>query len=85
MSLTVRCILALCLSLAPACGSLSPPELVPPERAIYPDAGPDADAGCGLSVEQAERAHPGERLCQTIEYRLNSGYCTHYVACSSLY
>lgn len=81
MALTSRCILALSLSLAPACGSASPPSLEPSEQAIL-DAGPP-DGGCGLSEEEAERAYPGERICPTIVYEPRSGYCRHFVRCDS--
>jgi hypothetical protein len=48
-----------------------------------PDAG-SADAGCGLSFDEAVEAYAPERVCQTTVYDLATGYCTHWVACSSL-
>lgn len=57
------------------------------ETAAAVDAGTrvDADdAGCGLSFDAARAAYPGERVCQQTEYDLVTGYCTHWVACSSL-
>jgi hypothetical protein len=67
------------------CGSASPPlsdsEDRQSERSI--DGG-GVDAGCGLSFEEALAEHAPERVCQTTEYDLVTGYCTHWVACSSL-
>lgn len=78
-------ILVLIALLAPGCGasSASPPGsdgVEPPERELT-DAGP----GCGLSFDAAVEANPGERVCQTTVYDEVTGYCTHWVACSSLY
>ncbi len=83
MSLTFRTILALCCSLASACGGASPPV---PDAAEASDLTPDAgaDAGCGLTFDEAVAAYPGERVCQTTVYDLRAGYCTHWVPCSSL-
>lgn len=47
------------------------------------DAGP-ADAGCGLTFDEAVEAYPGERVCQTTVYDRVTGYCTHWQPCSSL-
>lgn len=79
----MRTLTWICLVLlAPACGGGSPPSHAPPERALTADAG--ADAGCGLSFDDAVEAFAPERVCQTTEYRVDSGYCTHWVACSTL-
>jgi hypothetical protein len=86
--------LLLSLPLAPACNpdEVPPLPVVPPERAIYSDGGPSsdagssepADAGCGLSFDEAVSSNPGERVCQTTVYDRVTGYCTHWVPCSSL-
>lgn len=83
MSLTSRPILALCFSLASACGGASPPV---PDAAEASDLTPDAgaDAGCGLTFDEALEVYAPERICQTTVYDLRAGYCTHWVACSSL-
>lgn len=44
----------------------------------------DAGPRCGLSFDEALEAFEGERVCQETVYDLVTGYCTHWVACSSL-
>lgn len=72
---------------APGCGgSASPPASADAPGPITVDAGAAAsDAGCGLSFEEATEAFAPERVCQTTVYDQATGYCTHWVACSSLY
>lgn len=74
----------LCLALLLGCaGAAEEPGV---DAGAEPDAGaPElADAGCGLSFDQAIAAHPGERVCQTTLYDLRTGYCTHWQPCSEL-
>lgn len=81
----LRTLLLLASSLALACGDgeAAPPGPVPmpPGRAPTYDAGAD---GCGLSFADAVDAFAPERVCQTTVYDRVTGYCTHWVACSSL-
>lgn len=45
---------------------------------------PAQSSGCGYTFDEGVAAFAPERVCQTTEYRLDAGYCTHWVACSSL-
>lgn len=45
---------------------------------------PAPDAGCGLSFDAAVAEFAPERVCQTTVYDRVTGYCTHWVPCSSL-
>jgi hypothetical protein len=90
-SFRFRSVLVGVLSLALVCcgGSASPPSVSAEddqgERSNGADAGDGAeDAGCGLSFGEALEAFEPERVCQTTIYNPVSGYCTHWVACSSL-
>jgi hypothetical protein len=70
----------------PGCGgSASPQASADAPGPITPDAGASADAGCGLSFDEAVEAYAPERVCQTTVYDLTTGYCTHWVACASLH
>ena len=68
------------------CGSASPPLTGSDDRQgeRSNDGGAAPDGGCGLAFEDARDAFAPERVCQTTEYDLVTGYCTHWVACSSL-
>lgn len=71
----------LALLLVLGCAGAVEEEPVPSADAGAPDAAPDA--GCGLSFDEAVAAH-AERVCQTTVYDRVTGYCTHWVPCSSL-
>lgn len=79
----------LALALLAACGSPPDPaarrdDEAAPGQAPIGDAGADAEEGCGLSFGDALDAYAPERVCQTTVYNPVTGYCTHWVACSSL-
>ncbi len=87
VSLTRSALRGCVLALLVACGSsVSPPaDSEDAARSDLPDGGVAADAGCGLSFDEALEAYAPERVCQATVYDLVTGYCTHWVACSSLY
>lgn len=70
-------------SLVLACGSAEPPPS-PPDRQGEGPTNDGGVSGCGLSFAEAVEAHAPERVCQTTVYDRVTGYCTHWVACSSL-
>lgn len=69
---------------APGCAGSAASPPTDSEDASEPtttDAG--ADDGCGLSFDEAVQTF-AERVCQTTIYDRVTGYCTHWVPCSSL-
>lgn len=80
--------LLLILSLALVrCGSGTSPSALDGQsghRIAGPADSGAPDAGCGLGFDDAVEAFAPERVCQTTEYDLTAGYCTHWVACSAL-
>lgn len=73
---------ALVLLLVVGCAGAIEEEPVPAADAGVPEV--TADAGCGLSFDEAVEAYPGERVCQTTVYDRVTGYCTHWQPCSAL-
>jgi len=81
--LTRALVLVLSLPLALVrCGSASPPSV--PEDRQSERSNDGGVSGCGLSFDDALEAYAPERVCQTTVYDRVTGYCTHWVACSSL-
>lgn len=86
MKTTLIALLALMAGCAGAADGSDPDSDSVADAAADSGAAPtEKDAGCGLSFDDARDAFAPERVCQTTEYDQVTGYCTHWVACSSLY
>ena len=81
----MKTFLVVVVGLLVACGGVGEDPAADGESVVDGgDAPADAGAGCGLSFDAAVEAYAPERVCQKTVYDLASGYCTHWVACSSL-